>query len=94
MTHIDMSQSAKSYFRARRYGPFPLRAPLYLKRQYFRQTDVTMEGMMKKKGKEGTKGAKQIAKENTETLVFYRNMILGANGIYFTAMSVCWFIQI
>ena len=23
MTHIDMSQSAKSYFRARRYDPFP-----------------------------------------------------------------------
>ena len=24
MTHIDMSQSAWSYFRARRYDPFPI----------------------------------------------------------------------
>ena len=28
MTHIDMSQSAKSYFRARRYDPFPVGLPL------------------------------------------------------------------
>ena len=40
----------------------------------------------KKKGKEGTRGAKQIAKENVETIAFYRNMILGANGFYFTGM--------
>ena len=45
-----------------------------------------MEALAKKKGKEGTRGAKQIAKENVETIVFYRNMILGANGIYFTGM--------
>jgi len=43
-----------------------------------------MEQFYKKKGKEGTKGANLIAKENIETLVFYRNMIFGANGIYFT----------
>ncbi len=42
----------------------------------------------KKKGKEGTRGAKQIAKENSETIQFYRNMILGANGIYFTMMTL------
>jgi len=47
-----------------------------------------MEGMMKKKGKEGTRGAKLIAKENWETLTFYRNMILGANGIYFMLMTI------
>ena len=45
-----------------------------------------MEEFAKKKGKEGTRGAKQIAKENAETITFYRNMILGANGIYFTGM--------
>ena len=37
--------------------------------------------------KECTRGAKQIAKENMETVAFYRNMILGANGIYFTVMT-------
>ena len=47
-----------------------------------------MEAFAKKKGKEGTRGAKQIAKENMETVTFYRNMILGANGIYFTGMTL------
>ena len=47
-----------------------------------------MESLAKKKGKEGTRGAKQIAKENVETISFYRNMILGANGIYFTGMTL------
>ena len=47
-----------------------------------------MEAFAKKKGKEGTRGAKQIAKENSETISFYRNMILGANGIYFTVMTL------
>jgi hypothetical protein len=42
----------------------------------------------KKKGKEGTRGAKQIARENVETITFYRNMILGANGIYFLMMTL------
>lgn len=30
------------------------------------------------KGKQGTKGAKQIVEENKSTLVFYRNMSLGS----------------
>jgi hypothetical protein len=47
-----------------------------------------MEAFAKKKGKEGTRGAAQIARENAETLTFYRNMILGANGIYFTVMTL------
>ncbi|CAL8101195.1 unnamed protein product [Orchesella dallaii] len=34
--------------------------------------------MTQKKGKEGTKGAKQIVEENSTTLSFYRNMIGGA----------------
>ena len=47
-----------------------------------------MAEFVKKKGKEGTRGAKQIASENIETIQFYRNMILGANGIYFTGMTL------
>ena len=47
-----------------------------------------MAEFAKKKGKEGTRGAKQIASENLETIQFYRNMILGANGIYFTGMTL------
>lgn len=47
-----------------------------------------MERFAKKKGKEGTRGATLIAKENIETLVFYRNMILGSNGIFFAAMML------
>ena len=39
-----------------------------------------MEGMTKKKGKEGTRGAKQIAKENVETMAFYRKMA-GASSV-------------
>jgi len=42
----------------------------------------------KKVGKVGTRGAQQIAKENVETITFYRNMILGANGIYFLIMTI------
>ncbi|XP_069179320.1 transmembrane protein 208 isoform X2 [Procambarus clarkii] len=38
---------------------------------------------MVQKGKQGTKGQKQIMQENTDTLNFYRNMILGTAGIYF-----------
>lgn len=38
--------------------------------------------MAPKKGKEGTKGQKQILEENVATLNFYRNMVFGANGIY------------
>ena len=47
-----------------------------------------MDAFAKKKGKEGTRGSGQIMRENTETLAFYRNMILGANGIYFTMMTL------
>lgn len=35
-----------------------------------------------KKGKVGTKGAKQIVEENIATLKFYRNMSLGACSIF------------
>ncbi|CAG0900987.1 unnamed protein product [Darwinula stevensoni] len=34
------------------------------------------------KGKQATKGQKQILQENAETLKFYRNMIIGSNSIY------------
>jgi len=44
--------------------------------------------MAPQKGKQGTKGQKQIIEENQETLAFYRNMVFGANGIYFTVMFV------
>ena len=47
-----------------------------------------MEQFHKKKGKEGTRGSSLIAKENVETLTFYRNMIFGANGIYFTVNTL------
>ena len=47
-----------------------------------------MEIQKKKAEKEKTKGTKQIAKENWETLCFYRNMILGANGLYFCVMTL------
>ncbi|XP_031828004.1 transmembrane protein 208 [Nomia melanderi] len=40
--------------------------------------------MTTKKTKAATKGAKQIVEENRTTLSFYRNMIVGALGIYFT----------
>ncbi|XP_076622559.1 transmembrane protein 208 [Colletes latitarsis] len=42
--------------------------------------------MMTKKAKVATKGAKQIVEDNRTTLSFYRNMILGAFGIYSTIM--------
>jgi len=47
-----------------------------------------MEFGKKKPGKVGTRGAQQIARENVETITFYRNMILGANGIYFLVMTI------
>ena len=47
-----------------------------------------MEFGKKKVGKVGTRGAQQIAKENVETITLYRNMILGANGIYFLIMTI------
>ena len=47
-----------------------------------------MEAFAKKKGKEGTRGAGQILKENAETLVFYRNMIMGVNTLYFATNTM------
>ena len=47
-----------------------------------------MDAFARKKGKEGMRGAKQIAKENMETIVFYHNLILVANGIYFSGMTL------
>lgn len=46
--------------------------------------------MMASKGKQGTKGQKQILQENTDTLNFYRNMILGTAGIYFGVGMICF----
>ncbi|XP_042223971.1 transmembrane protein 208-like [Homarus americanus] len=46
--------------------------------------------MVIQKGKPGTKGQKQIMQENTDTLNFYRNMILGAAGIYFGVGMICF----
>lgn len=47
-----------------------------------------MDFAKKKQEKKGTRGAQQIARENVETINFYRNMILGANGIYFLIMTL------
>ena len=47
-----------------------------------------MEQFAKKKGKEGTRGAGQIMKENAATLVFYRNMIMGVNALYFATNTL------
>ena len=64
----------------------PHKLPTNSKRSLF-QIQL-MEAFAKKKGKEGTRGSSQIARENVETLTFYRNMILGANGIFFTVMTL------
>ncbi|XP_014243910.1 transmembrane protein 208 [Cimex lectularius] len=40
------------------------------------------------KGKQGTKGQKQIVEENAETMNFYRTMVLGATGIYLAVMFI------
>jgi hypothetical protein len=40
------------------------------------------------KGKQATKGQKQIVEENAATLNFYRNMVFIANGIYLTVTCV------
>ncbi|XP_054275272.1 transmembrane protein 208 [Macrosteles quadrilineatus] len=53
--------------------------------------------MAPQKGKQGTKGQKQIVEENSETLKFYLQMALIANGIYYalalTVLNDCftWF---
>ncbi|PSN35986.1 Transmembrane protein 208 [Blattella germanica] len=44
--------------------------------------------MAPQKGKQATKGQKQIVEENTATLNFYRNMVFIANGIYLTVTCV------
>ncbi|XP_034944978.1 transmembrane protein 208 [Chelonus insularis] len=41
-----------------------------------------------KSSKVATKGAKQIVEENAATLNFYRNMALGATGVYLAVMMV------
>ncbi|KAL8616402.1 hypothetical protein ACOMHN_032256 [Nucella lapillus] len=43
---------------------------------------------MPPKGKQGTRGQKQIVEENKSTLVFYRNILLAVNAIYFTVFFV------
>lgn len=40
---------------------------------------------MPQKGKQGTKGQKQILEENKQTLNFYLYIILGVNVVYFVA---------
>lgn len=42
------------------------------------------------KGKQGTKGAKQIAEENVATLKFYRNLAAGGTAVYL-AVSILLF---
>ncbi|XP_023709151.1 transmembrane protein 208 isoform X2 [Cryptotermes secundus] len=44
--------------------------------------------MAPQKGKQATKGQKQIVEENAATLSFYRNMVFIANGIYLTVTCV------
>uniref|UniRef100_A0A1B6LD37 Transmembrane protein 208 n=1 Tax=Graphocephala atropunctata TaxID=36148 RepID=A0A1B6LD37_9HEMI len=50
--------------------------------------------MAPQKGKQGTKGQKQIVEENSETLKFYLRMALIANGIYYalalTVLNDCF----
>lgn len=38
------------------------------------------------KGKQGTKGSKQIVEENVATLKFYRNMAGAGTGLYLVVM--------
>ncbi|XP_076170662.1 transmembrane protein 208 [Ptiloglossa arizonensis] len=44
--------------------------------------------MVTKKTKVATRGVKQIVEENRTTLSFYRNMIIGVLGIYFSIMML------
>ncbi|CAF0797979.1 unnamed protein product [Rotaria sp. Silwood1] len=46
----------------------------------------------KKKGKQATKGEAQIAKENVETIQFYRNVLTYANGIFLAVHFIFYFI--
>lgn len=40
------------------------------------------------KGKQGTKGAKQIVEENATTLKFYRNMAMGTTAVYVVLVAL------
>lgn len=40
------------------------------------------------KGKQGTKGAKQIVEENATTLKFYRNMAMGTTAVFVIINSI------
>ena len=40
------------------------------------------------KGKQGTRGIKQIVEENQHTLSFYRNMVFISNAVFLTVTSV------
>ncbi|KAK2726489.1 transmembrane protein 208-like isoform X1 [Artemia franciscana] len=44
--------------------------------------------MAVQKGKQATKGQKQIAEENVDTLTFYRNMIFWTNVVFFVVRSI------
>ncbi|XP_046996740.1 transmembrane protein 208 [Schistocerca americana] len=44
--------------------------------------------MAPQKGKQATKGQKQIVEENMDTLHFYRKMVFVANGVYLTVTVV------
>lgn len=39
--------------------------------------EIPLQFQPQQKGKQGTKGAKQIVEENKTTLAFYRNMAIG-----------------
>ncbi|XP_065568951.1 transmembrane protein 208-like [Artemia franciscana] len=44
--------------------------------------------MAVQKGKQATKGQKQIAEENVDNLTHYRNIILGTNVVFFVVHSI------
>ncbi|CAF1001923.1 unnamed protein product [Rotaria sordida] len=46
----------------------------------------------KKKGKQATKGDAQIAKENVETIQFYKNVLTIANGVFLAVHFIFYFI--
>nr|KAG5704538.1 hypothetical protein BaRGS_003849 [Batillaria attramentaria] len=48
---------------------------------------------MPPKGKQGTKGQKQILEENKSTLNFYRNIIVAVNAVYFVINYVFFWDQ-
>jgi hypothetical protein len=48
-----------------------------------------LNDLLQPKGKQGTRGAKQIVDENKSTLVFYRNILAAVN----VSKSNCYWIQ-